>query len=882
MRYLRQLVRRLVNVFIDGRGEDRLNSEIEEHIALQTEENIHAGMLPTEARRQAILKFGAVEAIKETYREQARLPIVETALADVKYGLRILRKSPGFTAVAVLTLALGIGANTTIFSVFNAVLLRPLPYPSADRIVAVGIRFSNGEEADSVTIPQLLFIRNNASRVFDAVAGYRGAGAAQLKYDNRTGWVNAGAITDQFFWVLGIEPALGRGINSQEMQRGGPASAVITDALWRRQFSADPAIVGKPILLDEKQYTIVGVLPPDFQWVEQPADVFTSMELGHSLSNEGLNTGLIARLKPGVSLSQARAQIALLYPQLPNREPGWLGLSVTSYQRSIVGDIRPSLMILFGAVSLLLLIACVNVANLILARSNARTGEMAVRLAVGASNARLLRQFLTESLLMAFIGACAGLLTSYWAVHTFTSSIPWDLHVQPSSIRVDVNVLAFTFSITLLTTILFGVASFWQTTRMDVSETLKQVSRATGGVVQNRLRGALVTGEVALSLALVIAAALLAQTLYNLRSEKLGFDPANVKIMTTPFPRMKPVSTVRLWNFERDLLGRIETLPGVVSAAVISVAPLHGQGNLPAQVAGLNDEHHSFGGTEVRMISSRYFETMHIPMLAGRGIQENDQNGTLPVAVINGGLARRWFGNESPIGRDVVLGEYLGRELFKPTVPRQIVGVVGDVKGMVLKRPAPPMVYIPAAQSEIFMSDSTDWVIRTAPGVKIDGEVQAAVKAMDSSQRVFDLRSMADVVANSMSGQSFDALLIGAFAAAALLLASIGIYGVLSLYVNQRMQEIGVRMALGAAPQQVLRLVLRQGLVLSAGGVVVGIGAALGLSRFLKGLLYGVHPIAFLPYVTGSLLLMIFALLASYIPARRATKVDPIIALRHE
>lgn len=893
MRCARQFLSRLANLIMRRRQDERLCTEIDEHIALQTEANIRAGMHPAEARRQAILEFGSAESIKEAYRDQASLPIIETTLADVKYGLRLLRKSPGFTAVAVLTLALGIGANSTIFSVFNAVLLRPLPYPDSSRLVSLGIQYSNAEEDSSVTIQQLNFVRENGARMFDGIAGYGSGGEGQLRFRDRMEWVNSAQITDEFFEVLGVKPALGRGVLAQEMLPGGSGSAVISDGLWRRQFGADPAIIGSPILLDDKQYTIVGVLPRDFQWFEQPADVFTSMKVGHTLTDESLNTGAIARLKPGVTLAQARAQMALLNSRLPNKESTTVGLAIMDYQRLLTGDVRPILMVLFGAVSLLLLITCVNVTSLVLARTGARRQEVAVRRAVGASNTRLVRQFLTESLVLALIGGGVGLLTSYWALRSFTSLIPWNMHLPLSSIRIDGTVLAFTLAVTVLTSILFGIAPFWQSSRMDVSETLTQSSRG-GGVVKGQLRRALVTAEVALSLALVIGAALLAETLYHLLNEKLGFSPNNVMTMTTPYPlvsaksvstevsMVKRVSTEGVWSFERGLLSRIEALPGVLSAAVVSVAPLHGWANIPAQVAGSNDAQHSFGGTEVRIASSRYFETMQIPVLAGRGIQDTDVDGTLPVIVINEALARRWFPNESPLNKLVVVGEFRGRQLFKRVVPRQVIGVVGDVKTRVVTQPAPPMVYIPAAQNEIMMNAATDWVIRKAPGVDIGAEVKAAVKAMDASQRVTDLRSMADLVANSMARQRFAALLIGAFAAVALILTSIGIYGVLSLYVNQRTHEIGVRLALGAAPQQVLRLVLRNGLMLSAGGVVIGIGAALGLSRFLKGMLYGVRPISLAPYVTGALLLGTVALLASYIPARRATKVDPMVALRRE
>jgi putative ABC transport system permease protein len=861
---------------------EELDQDISDHIERETQDNIERGMSPEEARYAAMRKFGNVTRVKEETREVWSPVWIEQLLADIRFGLRMLRKNRGFTTVIVLTLALGIGANTAIFSVVNAVLLRPLPYPDPERIVRIGLRTAS-DELDDVTVAQLAFLRDHGSTVFDAVAGYRGDGTVALEQNRKLEWVNSLAVTDGFFSTLGIAPALGRDISRSETQPGSSRSVILTDSLWRRSFGADPGVIGAQISLNDGPYTVTGVLPRDFAFIQQPADVFVSLQFGHNLGDTGTNTEVIARLKPAETLPHARSALSVLFPQLPDRG-GVLGLAAESYQQALAGDVRASLFVLFGAVGLLLLIACANVASLILARASTRAREMSVRLALGASRGRLLRQLLVESLLVAVIGAAVGLVAAFWSLHSLASSIPWELPQAMSDITIDGRVLAFAVGAAALTSVLFAIASFWQSVRMNVSATLKESGRqGNGGAMRHSARNFLVVGEVALSLTLLVGAAFLAATLYNLRNQKLGFDPENVVTLTTPYPRIKPLTSGRVWSFEQELLTRIQSVPGVTSAAVVTVAPLDGQANLPAQVAGLNDPSHSWGGTEIRVISSRYFETMQIPVLQGRAILESDAAGSQPVAVINESLARRWWDKKSPEGERIVIGEYLGRELFdSPDPPRIVVGVVADVKGMLLNRPAPPMVYIPAAQGWGPMNDSTAWVIRIEPGVNLGNSIRAAVTEVDPALRMSSLRPMSKVVGNSMASQSFDALLLGLFAAVALALACVGIYGVLSLFVNQRSREIGIRMALGAAPRQVLRLVLAQGLVLAALGVAIGIAAAFGLTHFLRGLLFGVRSTSLLPYAVGTFLLMCVALLASYIPARRAMRVDPIVALRYE
>jgi putative ABC transport system permease protein len=883
---MRRFLARLANLFRGPRMESELAREIESHLALLEEDYRRRGLSPDEARLAARRAYGGVEQAKELHREARSFIWIEQTFKDVRYGVRMLYRNPGFTLVAALTLALGIGANTAIFSVVNAVLLRPLPYPDPSRIAQFMQVFKSGED-DSFTVPQYRFLREHTPIAFEAIAAYRGAGTLALKQQGRLDWINAVCVTEDFFGVFGVRPSQGRAVERNETQPGGPNSAVLSDALWRRAFGGDPRVIGAAVTLDDAPYTVVGILPQDFKFLEQPADVFIPLQLGSSLSDQGKNTSISGRIKPDVSLKQAQAELKVLFPQLPDRS-GSIGISATSYQQALAGDLRPNLLVLFGAVGLLLLIACANVASLILARASSRAREMSVRLALGAGRGRLLRQFLAESFVMSLIAAAAGALAAFWALRSLVAAIPWDLPSGAGSVSMDGYVFAFTLGTAVFTSLLFGLSSFWQTTRINLVNALKESSMRAGGGAHNRIRNVLVIGEVALSLTLLVGAALLAETLYNLHRENLGFDPENLITLVTPYPDVKPLTPARIWQFEQDLLARFQAIPGVASAAVVSVAPLTGKGNLPAQVAGNDDEKFSIGGTEIRAVSSRYFQTMRIPLLRGREIQESDVAAGAQVAVINERLARRWWPDSNPIGQRLVVGEFQGQQLFDPPAPpREVVGVVADVKGMMLGAPAPPMIYVPVGNNAIQMGGSTAWVVRGdsnrgASNEALGAAIRRAVQQLDPQERVLRLRAMSEVVSGSVAAQSFDALLMSSFAGVALALASVGIYGVLSFFVSQRTHEIGVRMALGAEPGQVLRVVVGQGLALALAGVVIGVGAALGLTRFLRGLLYHVSAASVAPYAVGALVLLAVALLASYIPARRATRVDPVVALRYE
>ena len=802
-------------------------------------------------------------------------------IQDLRYGLRMLAKNPGFTALAVLTLALGIGANTAIFSVVNAVLLRPLPYPQPEGIVRLLLQWKGGGTNDALTVPEFEFYRDH-NNVFQAVAGFRGSSDLNLKQGNSYEWLSALQVTDGFFRALGISPALGRGFSRDETRPGSANVVVLSDGLWRKAFNADPHIVGKQVQLNGESHTVAGVMPHGFTFVEQPVDVFTSLKLGNTLMDTGMNTTVLARLKPGITLARAQAGMTVVFEQFRKAglaQGGQQGVRLEGYQDWLLGDFRPSLLILFGAVGLLLLIACANVAGLFLARAGARQREISIRLALGAGRGRLLRQLLTEGLVMALAGGAAGLLGAVWSLKGLVSSIPWDLPAG-TEIKLNARVLVFTFLVAVGTSIVFGLASFWQTTNLDLNSSLKEGGFRIGGA-RSRLRSALVVGEVALSLMLLVGTGLLIESLYHLHEEKLGFDPGHVVTMETPFSPAKGWTTTQVWNFEQEVLGRLEALPGVSSAAVVTVPPLLGQWNLPTQHEGHPED--SIGGMEYRAISPEYFKTLRIPILSGRRLLESDTASSTPVVVIDETLARRWWGGKTPIGDRLVVGEYEGRqfpEVEEP--PREVVGVAGDAKGMALDEPAPPLLYVPASQVSSTIHSSNWWVVRTEGNVDLGAALRRAIAQVNPEQRVMNVEPMTDAVARSVARPNFDALLMGLFAILALVLTSVGIYGVLSSYVTQRTHEIGIRMALGAAAPDVLKMVVRQGAILVAIGIAAGLAAALGLTRLMASLLYGVRPTDPLTFAAVSLLLASVALISSYIPARRATKVDPMVALRYE
>jgi len=798
--------------------------------------------------------------------------ILETIAHDLRLAFRVLRKSPGVALVAVVSLALGIGANTAVFSVIHAVLLRPLPYPEPDRLVRVGQHTSLG----AVSLLEHDFWKAHASG-FASATGYRGGGDRNFQSGTQQEWVRTMLITADFFRTLGTPPAMGREFDSDELRLGGRQAVILSDALWRRACGADPSILGRTVRLDDASLVVVGVLPRGF-WFPQAADAYLPLRPTKTLDNSGTNTQMVARLRPGRTLRQVQAEMPAITDSMRatyRMSKDYRGLTVVGYQDSLVGDVRLNLLLVFGAVGLLLLIACSNLASLLLARLASRQKEIAVRLAMGSSRARLLRQFLIENLLLTTAGGAAGLLGARALLDVMVAAIPFDLP-SSSPVGLDAPVLAFTLAVAFATGAVFSLVPILSSVRMDLQEMLKAGGRNTASGTQQRARSLLVVGEVALSVTMLVSAGLLIQSLYRMHQEQLGFTPKGLITFTTPVAVDRRRTEADLWQYERMLLERLQALPGIRKVGGVNVLPLAGWSNMPTQREGHPDD--SIGGMEVRSITPAYFDAMSIPVRRGRAFLDSDSESSPPVILVNETLARTWWPGGEPLHDRVVIGRYKGKDFGSPTT-REVVGIVADTKGGFLKEPPKPTVYVPAAQSP---SNSVSWVIHGDLSSGLAAELRRTIAEVDPRQRVLNVRTMEEVVAKTTASSRFDAWLFGFLAGLAMLLTAIGLYGLLSFSVARRTNEIGTRMALGASRADVLALVLKQGVGLIALGLAIGLAGALAVTRSLSTLLFGVR--ATDPYTFGAVAVVLLAvgLLASYLPARRATKVDPMVALRYE
>ncbi len=879
MRRLRAFLVRLLDPIRRPARERELHDELEAHLQLHIRDNLRAGLSPADARRAALIKLGGLESVKEQYRERRGLPLLDMFAQDFRQAARMLRKSPGFTAVAILSLALGIGVNTTMFSVINAVLLRALPYPQPAQLVRIVQRDGRSDVAYS----EYTVVAQH-SRAFSAVAAYRGAGDRRLDRGSSHDWIAAIAVSADFLRTLGVRPAMGREFVAGETRPNGPPAVILTDSLWRRSFGADPAIVGRTATLDGAPLTIVGVLPADF-WFPQRTDALIPLRPSGGLSDLGTNTQVLARLRDDIELKPAQAEMDALTEALRRARAGagsapdnYRGLSALSYHDWLVGDVRMNLLLLFGATGVLLLISCGNLAMLLITRFAARGKEIALRVALGVSRRRLLAQFLVENLVLAVLGAGASVLAAYGLLGGLVAWMPFNLPAA-TPVRLDGAVLAFALGVALATAVIFTLVPLFLTRRLNVQEALASAGRAPGAdSVRARTRNLLVVGEVALSTTLLIAAGLLIQSLYRTQREPLGFTPHGLVTFATPIDRNRlPAASDRV-RFARDLRDRLERLPGVLGVAATNVLPLAGRSNLPAQREGHPEQ--SIGGMEIRLVTPNYFEMLGIPIRRGRAFTLDDVATSPPVAVVNDTVARTWWQGGDAIGDRLIIGLYQGRRLTNDS-PREVVGIAGDTKTTTLKDPPRPTVFVPMEQVSMDASSLT-WIVKTDGPAGLAADVRAAVAGIDPGQRVLQLRTLDEIVESTTATSRFNASLFAIFASVALVLTVVGLYGVLSFLVAQRRQEIGTRMALGASRENVIGLFLRQGMTLTALGLGLGLMAALVLTRGLSTLLYGVRPDDPASFAGVAILLLAVGLAASYLPARRAAGIDPMAALRSE
>jgi len=800
-------------------------------------------------------------------------------LNDIRYSVRLMIRAPGFTAVAVLTLALGIGANTAIFSVVNAVVLRPLPYPHPERLVHGAWQFESGE-IDAVTALVFEYWKDH-TRAFESVAGYSGINSGfNLAGGAEPERVRGLQVSEGFFRVLGIEPALGRGFLEEEDRPGSPPVVVVSDALWRGYFGSDPNLIGKEVQVNGRSRAVVGILPSGFHF-EAPIDVLLPLQLKADVRDDGQNTGLIARLRPDVSRERAQAEVEKLLPEFRSEYPTHLqaaerGMRLVGYQQSIIGDAGKTLWLLFGAVGFVLLIACANVANLLLARASARKGEIAIRIALGASRWRLMRQMLIESWLLALAGSFAGLLVALWGVPALLAFTPRKLP-RLQEIGLDHQAVFFAVLASLVTSVLFGVVPAWRATGLDVNEAIKSASsRSSAGKRDSHVRGLLVISEVALSLVLLIGAALLIESFTKLRAVNLGFDPHQVITVQASLTSQRYRTTAEVLAVEQQMLDRLSSLSGVTAVATASNVPL--ERGLRMGVGIESGGERNVQTVWVRAISPQYFRTLKIPIVSGREFSDADTQTSALVVIVNETLARRyWPGREAEVEQISRQGKAL-----------QVVGVAGDIREMALDQAVEPTIYIPTSQMPDGLMVAmnrwflTSWIVRTNTPVDLNAALQQAMKEADPQIPIANVRPMTQVINASVASQQFVLLLMGVFAGLALVLTAVGIYGVLSYQVSQRTNEIGIRMALGARVGDVLKLVLGQGLRLTMIGVAIGIAAAYSLTRLIEHLLFGVSPNDPFVFLVVALCLIGVALGACFVPARRATKVDPMVALRYE
>jgi len=878
MRHIRAFLLRLGGLFHKERHDRDLAEEIESNLQLHIEDNLRAGMSPEDARREALLKFGGVESAKEAYRDRRGLPLLEALAQDIRYAFRQIVKYPGFAAIIVLTLGLGAGATTAIFSVVNTVLLRPLPYRDPSRLVRVTQRYSLSLGPGFVLGPDYRAWRHENSS-FEEIEAFYGPADTSLASKGAATAVRATSVTTRFFSMLGVNPILGRSFTDAEGAEGRNQVVLLSEGIWRTQFGGDPSILGTIIHLNGSAYTVVGVLPGSVRYPE--GDVWTPISLDSPMFTAGSRpiviVNVIGRLKEGITNSKAESDLNVIEHRIDNQWQQWVVQSrdrsaqVIALNAFLVRNVRSLLLILLGVVGFVLLIACANVSNLLLSRATGRGREFAIRAALGAGRIRLIRQSLTESLVLASLGSALGFLGGLWFVGFLKQLIPAGI---PSSVRLDPVMFGFAVGIAIFATLVCGLVPALVASRTTVSEDLKSGGPQTGTWGGARLlRNVLVIFEITLSLILLIGAGLLVQTFVRLSDVRLGFDSHNILTAKVFRPMTNGFNTPSQVPFFDQVIDRLKTLPGVVAAGAGTRAPLSSCNGGPISIRDASGEHRLDSVCQ-NWISPDYFRAVGVPLLSGRFFDANDKSTAPPVVMINQALAHVASGDQDPIGHEVGLGGLKGITWAK------IVGVVGDVRNNTLEQEPSPEIYIPYTQALLPLS--VTFVVRASLNpLSLPNEVRKAVQAVDKYQ-ASSIQTLDEFITASTEMQRFRMVLLSFFALLAFVLAILGIFGVMSFSVGQRTHEMAVRVAIGAQRSSVIWLVVRQGMSVAAFGLAGGILGALGLTRFLSSFLYDVKPTDIVTFLAAVLLLTGASFVACYLPARRASSVDPVKALRVE
>jgi putative ABC transport system permease protein len=889
--------RRLDGLELDPTRQAEITEELANHLEDRYQELRTAGMTDPDAGRAIIAELQESKSLTEELRKvepqltrpsivlgARRRHMIGDVWQDLHYGVRTLLKKPAFTAVALLTLALGIGANTAIFSVVNAILLRPLQFEASDRLITVTHRYPNLNLVAPVS-PPCYFDYRAKDDVFENAAASSGASFNMTEDGSDPERIQGRRATASFFPTLGIGPVLGRSFVDEEDRPGNERVAIVSHGLWQRRFGGDSNVLGQNITLDGVGYNIIGVMPAEYRlfagdeiWIPMafsPDEVSPNRRRSEYLS-------MIARMRPGVSLDQAQAAMDSVANWILEKQPGsfasdgsW-GVGVKLLYEEFVSEIRPALYVLLAAVGLVLLIACANVANLVLARGAGRRKEIAIRHALGADRGRVIRQLLTESVLLALIGGALGVVIAFWGVDLLVSlnenNIP-----RSQEISVDGQVLVFGLVLSVFTGILFGLIPALQGSQSDLTGTLKEGGRTSGGSTRSRLRNIFVVAEVALALVLLIGTGLMVRSFTRVLQVNPGFRVDNVLTMQVSLSPKRYTESQQVKSFYERALTEIESLPGVESAAAVSALPLSGavsSGFFGIEGLELQPGEQS-PHSDRRSSTFDYFRTMGIPLLAGRDFAQKDQPETPNVVIIDETLAMRYWGDRDPIGARVTFNRVNNAQVW-----REVVGVVGAIKHKALDADYRGTMYFPHSQNSF--SNMTLAVRTTKDPMRLASAIQGAIRTVDNDQPVYRILTMEELLNRSVAQRRFAVLLLSIFSVVALLLACVGLYGVMSYRVSQRTHEIGIRMALGAQARDVLGMVVRQGMLLTGIGVVIGLAASIAFTRFISDLLFGVQPTDPMTFAVITALLGAVAMIACYVPARRATRVDSMIALRYE